>query len=215
MRLTLALSTALMAVTLLPPASFAKTLTAPELRELQGKMQQSDALTLDFTQSSYTALRGKTRQRRGQAQLSKTGKFKWMLETPVKEYKIYDGSNFYDYSPDTHSAVRYAKAGEHATELKQIVDLVLNFDSLLEKYDLVKAETFDESVHVQLRPKNPATDLVQVELILDLKKSYISSLKFDLKNKNTLTHEFSRPVREALPPSAFVLPDGVKITDSL
>lgn len=196
------------------PVGLGKELTATELKELQAKMQQSDALTVDFLQTSFTALRGKSRQRRGRAQFSKEGKFKWMLETPVKEYKIYDGTNFYDFSPDANSAVRYAQAGEHATELKQIVDLVLNLDSLLKKYDLLKAQTFEDTVHVQLRPKDAATDLVLVELIMDLKRSYISSLKFDLRNKNTLTHEFSKPNREPLPPSTFVIPEGVKITDS-
>ncbi len=204
----------LLSLALGAPFAFSKDLTATELKDLQAKMQQSDSLSVDFLQTSYTSLRGKSRQRRGRAQFSKEGKFRWMLETPIKEYKIYDGANFYDFSPDANSAVRYAQAGDHATELKQIVDLVLNVDTLLKKYELVSAKDFGDSVHVQLKPKDPATDLVLVELIMDLKKSYISSLKFDLRNKNTLTHEFSKPNREPLPATTFALPQGVKITDS-
>lgn len=214
MRPLLRITPILISLVLGAPFALSKDLTATELKELQTKMQQSDALTVDFLQTSYTALRGKSRQRRGRAQFSKEGKFKWMLETPMKEYKIYDGTNFYDFSPDANSAVRYAQAGDHASELKQIVDLVLNMDTLLKKYELVEAKDFGDSVHVRLRPKDAATDLVLVELIMDLKKSYISSLKFDLRNKNTLTHEFSKPNREPLPAGTFSIPQGVKITDS-
>ncbi len=215
MRFKLSLSFCLLAFTLMAPVGLGKTITATELRDLQSKMQQSDSLSLDFTQTSFTALRGKSRQRRGRAQFAKSGKFLWMLETPVKEYKIYDGKNFYDYSPDSNSAVRYSQAGEHATELKQIVDLVLNFDSLLKKYDLIKAEDFGDTINVQIKPKDPATELTQVELILDVKQSFISNLKFSLRNKNTLSHEFSKPTRTAIPDSTFTLPPSVKISDSL
>lgn len=204
-----------LSLALLTPTALAKDLSAADLRKLQDKMQQSDSLTLDFVQTSFTALRGKSRQRRGRAQFSKTGMFRWMLETPVKEYKIYDGKSFYDFNPETQSAVRYKEAGDHASELRQIVDLVLNFDSLLKKYDLIKAEDFGDTVMVQLRPKDTATELTQVELILDIKKSFISNLKFALRNKNTLSHEFSKPDRSPLPESTFKLPQGVKVSDSL
>jgi outer membrane lipoprotein-sorting protein len=136
-----------------------------------------------------------------------------MLQTPTKEFKIYDGKSFYDYSPDSNTAKRYAPSGAQSAELRQVIDLVLNFDTLLKRYDLVKAEEVGDLVKVQLRPKT-AGDVVAIELHLAQKEEFISYLKMDLNNKNSLIHEFKNPSRAAIPGSAFELPAGVKISDS-
>ncbi len=190
-----------------------KDLSPADLKQLQSKMKSSDSLTVDFVQTSYTATRDRSRKRQGQAVFRKPDKFKWMLETPVKEYKIYDGKNFYDYSPDSKSAVRYAPSGAHAQELKQIVDLVLNVDSLLERYELTKASDDGGIILIELTPKS-ASDITSVALHMSAKDGFISHLKLFMRNKNTLTHEFKNPRPQDVPPSAFALPADVKVTTS-
>jgi len=189
----------------------AKELKLDQLRALQSQMKSSDCLTVDFVQTNHTALRGRNIVRHGKAMFNKPDLFKWMLETPVQEYKIYDGKYFYDYNPTAKSAVRYAPTGSNARALKQVVDLVLNFDSLLKHYDLVRADETGDVVTVELKPKTE-TDITKVELHLSKKESFISYLKLDFHNKSSLTHEFKNPSRKILPEDTFVLPKGVKTT---
>ena len=197
-----------------PALALAKDLSVEELRAAQSKMKSSDALTVDFVQTKYSGLRGKSTRREGKALFVKPNLFKWMLQTPSKEFKIYDGKSFYDFSPDTATAKRYAPNGAQAQELRQVIDLVLNVDTLLKRYDLVKAEEVGDLIKIRLSPKSPG-DLVGIELHFAKKEEFISYLKMDLNNKNSLIHEFKNPSRAAIPESAFGLPAGVKITDSL
>lgn len=191
----------------------AKDLTADELRAIQAKIKSSDALTVDFTQTKVSGLRGKKTHREGKAQFVKPSHFRWMLETPTREYKIFNGKDLYDYDPVANTAARYSPTGPRAHELKQIVDLVLNFDSLLKRYDLVKASEDGDLVAIDLKPKT-AGEITGIELKLSQKDSYISYLKFELSNKTQLIHDFKNPSTKVIPEDAFELPKNVKITDT-
>lgn len=207
------LSLILVLLTFVAPTALAKDLTADQLREIQAKMKGDDTLTVDFVQTRVTGLRGKMIKRDGRAVFVKPNLFKWMLETPKKEFKIYDGKYFYDYSPDTNSAVRISPSGPQAAELRQIIDLVLNFDTLLRRYDLVKADQTGSKVDVQLKPKTEG-DITAVELVLDTDQDFVARLKMTLRNKSVLTHDFRNPSRKPVSEDAFQLPKGVRITDS-
>ena len=100
-----------------PAVAQAKDLNVEELRAFQAKMKSSDALTVDFVQTKYSGLRGKSTRREGKALFVKPNLFKWMLQTPSKEFKIYDGKSFYDFSPDTATAKRRAASPESAFAL--------------------------------------------------------------------------------------------------
>ncbi|TWW10351.1 hypothetical protein E3A20_06880 [Planctomyces bekefii] len=192
----------------------AKPLSADEVRDLQAKMKSSDFLTVDMVQTRVSTFRGEKKSvRTGKAIFAKPDRFKWMLETPVQEYKIFDGKACYDYRPAEKSAQKYTATGPVFHDLMSIVDLVQNFDSLLKRYELIKAESDEGVVTVDLKPKLEG-EVVGVTLKLSLKDSYMTYLRMDLKRKNSLTHEFSNPVRAAVPADAFKIPDGVKITDS-
>jgi outer membrane lipoprotein-sorting protein len=209
--LVLALSVVLLA---LAPAAFGKELTVEELRQTQSKLKTFDSLSVAFTQDYTKGLRGKTTTREGKALFDKSGRFKWMLETPVQEYKLYDGKYFYDYNPSAKSAQRYSPTGTQAYELKQIVDLVLNFDSLLRRYDLEKAEETGGLIKIDLKPKSEG-ELTGVHLDWSVADNYIPYLKMTFRNKAVIALTFKSPSRKAIPPSEFDLPKGVKATDSL
>lgn len=205
----------LFATLLMGPATLAsaKDLTVDELRAIQSKIKSSDSLTVDFVQTKISHLRGKKTMREGKAQFVKPSSFKWMLETPNKEYKIFDGKNLYDYDPEAQTAARFSPTGPKQHELQQIVDLVINFDTLLKRYDLVKASEDGDLVSIELKPKTPV-DIVSIDLKLSQKNAYITYMKFELSNQNQLIHEFKNPNSQAIPPAAFELPKGVKVTDT-
>lgn len=197
---------------LLAAPAFGKDLTVDELRVIQGKIKSSEQLSVEFAQTSYKKLRGKSTSRDGRAMFQKPSKFKWILEKPTQEM-IYDGKDFYEYDPTSKSAMRFSPTGPRAYDLTQVVDLVLNFDSLLKRYDLVKAEQDGDNVKIQLKPKADQ-DVTAVDLTLSVKESFMSYLKLTMKNGNSLAHEFKNPQRVALPADAFKMPKGVKVTDS-
>lgn len=207
------LARSLLLTVLLASPAVAKDLTVDELRDIQSKMKGSDSLAVDFLQTKISGLRGKKTTREGKALFVKPASFKWMLETPVKEYKIYDGKNLYDFDPTANTAARYSPTGPKQHELKQIVDLVLNFDTLLKRYDLVKASEDGDLVKVELKPK-ALGDITAVELTLSKKDAVVTSMKFDLGNKNQLIHEFKNPSTKAISAEVFELPKGVKVTDT-
>lgn len=197
----------------LSPGALAKDLSVDELRDIQSKIKSSDSLTVDFVQTKVSGLRGKKTVREGKAQFVKPSNFKWMLETPTREYKIYDGKNLYDFDPVAKTAARYSPTGPKQHELKQIVDLVLNFDTLLKRYDFVKASEDGDLVSVELKPKTPG-DIVGIQLKLGQKDSFITYMKFDLSNKTQLIHDFKNPSTKAIAADVFDLPKGVKVTDT-
>lgn len=197
---------------LLSSTAFAKELSVDELRAIQSKMKSSDKLTASFVQTRYAALRGKSTTRKGQASFAKPNLFRWTMEQPSKQL-IFDGKSFFDYDPEAKAAVKYSPKGPSARELTQIVDLVLNFDSLLNRYDLIKALEDGDQVTVLLRPKKKS-DLEQIELRYAKAADYLTYIRLDLANKNRLTHEFSKPSKGTVPEGAFAVPPGVSITNT-
>lgn len=173
---------------------------------------ESEFLTVDFEQEKK-GLRDKTWTRKGQAQFAKSGKFVWTLLTPTKDVNLYDGKDFYKFDPETNSAVRYAPTGKHATELRQIIDLVLNFDTLLKHYDFVSGDEQDGTVQIDLRPKNAQMNLTAASLTVDKKLGYIGMLKLNLADKTSLTYHFKNPDRAKLKDDTFALAPGVKVKD--
>jgi outer membrane lipoprotein-sorting protein len=194
-------------------SSQATELTLDQLRAKQAKLKSFDGLTIDFVQSKFKPTQGKTLTRKGQAILKKPDLFVWKLETPLKEYYQYDGKAFYTYSPDEKSAVKYSVTGPQSYQLRQIVDLVLNFEALLKRYDLEKAEQIGDDIKVLLKPKTSG-EIVSIDLGFSEKKSHIVYLKMTMSNKLILSHDFSNPVFANVPNSAFDIPAGVKVTDS-
>lgn len=200
-------------IALAPAPVFAKVLTPEELRVVQSKMKSTDQLSVDFVQVSYKKLRNKETSRPGHAFFQKPNKFKWVLDKPVLQAMIYDGKDFFEYNPDSHSAMRFSPTGPRAYDLSQVVDLVLNFDSLLKRYDLLKAEQDGDNIKIQLKPK-AAQDVTGVDMTFSVKESLITYLKMSMKGGNYLAHEFKNPQRGVLGGDAFKLPAGVKVTDS-
>ena len=87
------------------------------------------------------------------------------------------------------------------------------FDSLLKRYDLVKATDEGQFVRIELKPKDESGEIVGAELHYDKDQAFISYLRLNMKNKNHLTHEFSAPKRDAIAADFFDLPKGVKVSE--
>lgn len=191
----------------------AATVTLDELRKIQGNVKNLNHLTVSFDQSQYRALRKRERTSSGRARFSKPDKFYWALENPMQDAWVYDGKQLYNYSADLKSAVKYNLSGPKARSVTKIVDLVMNLDSLLKRYDMVEARREGDVVKVELAPKTKS-DVTAVDLHISESQNYISYIKLYFPGGNHTVLNFKSPNRSPIPASVYSLPKGVKITES-
>lgn len=190
----------------------AAELTLEQLRAKQSKLKSFESMTIDFVQTKIKPnQKNRKLTRKGQAVFKKPERFVWKLETPTKEYNLYDGKAFYTYHPDEKTAVKYSFTGPETYQLTQVVDLVLNFEALLKRYDLGKAEQVGDDIKVHLIPKTVG-DVASIDLGFSEKNAHITFLKMTMANKLVLSHDFSNPVFTNVPDTAFDIPAGVKVS---
>ena len=189
------------------------TLQPEDLKKIQQNIQMSKYLKMDFEQTSVSGLRGHKSVRQGRAYFLSPDKFNWMLETPVKEYKIFDGVSFYDYSPESSRAIQHAPHGKQVEQLRQVVDVVMNFDSLLKNYQLISAHR-NQLVFIKLKPLK-SSDIKEISLTLDEKNATVTNVTMEMLNKNKLIHDFKNPSKTSFSLDVFKIPSNVKISKGL
>lgn len=185
-----------------------------KLRKIQKKFSEKKQLHVQFEQILYKSLRKSTTKSRGEAFFS-TGKidqFHWKLTSPSQIEWIYNGRSLYNYNPKERSAIKYDERLSKGREIRQIIDMVLKFDTLLNFYQLIGyKEVSSKALELQLKPKRKS-DLRKVSLSLDLSKAYISKIVLLFQQKNSTTFRFSNPVWNTVKPQQFSLPIGTKIS---
>jgi outer membrane lipoprotein-sorting protein len=191
-----------------------QNLTEGDLRTIQKTLHQAPSVEMDFEMTRVTGLRGSKTRRQGKAFLMKPNKFNWMFETPVKEYKLFDGMSFYDYDPTSQSATKLTTTGEMTEQIRQIVAVVLDFDALLKTYDLVSAQRVGQTVTARLKPKSKKA-YTEIGLTIDEKSSSVVGFSMAMEGKSRLDYVFRNAKRGHLKDSDFILPAQVKINKAI
>lgn len=196
---------------------FAESISVEDLRKIQGKLKASDHLSVDLRQTKTSATRpNRPVVAKGKAIFSKPDKFRWTLGDPINEETIFTGKEMIKVRPTENVGVRYPAGGSESQELRRVVDLVLNLEALLERYDVVSAEKSrdkaGEKVRVSMKPKT-AQDISQVNFVLNPSDNYISFLELEMSNKMKLAVEFKNPVFAKVPDSAFAVSKEVRLTE--
>lgn len=195
-------------------AHAAELLSTEELRELQLKMKNATQLTVDFTQTTTVAIRpGRQAQSSGKAFFSKPTKFRWELAKPAP-LLLFDGLALYDVNETTKIATKYPASGKKTLDIQEVIDLVLDFDSLLKRYKIM--ETFKEgrTIRMKLQPKAPGA-LLGIEVTVEAASASIAKIVLTFANKNVNSLEFSNSDRRTLPKSTFEVPKGYKIIEGV
>ena len=194
-------------------AAFGDVLSTEELRGLQSKLKASDWLSVELTQTKTSPTRpNRPVKAKGSASFAKPDRFVWNVGDPINEQTIFDGKQLFKIRTKEKVGVRYNAEGSESQELRRIVDLVLNMDSLFDHYNVQRAEMKGDLVEIELTPK-AANEVARVDLILDTKRNFISRLSLSLKTKMTLAIDFSAPRREPLGDSTFRVADGIRVTE--
>ncbi|MFK7826532.1 MAG: outer membrane lipoprotein carrier protein LolA [Oligoflexales bacterium] len=188
-------------------------LSEKEVRKLQEKIKSFEHLNVAFTQKTYRSLRKKTSLSSGQAFFSKPNHFRWALETPSKTQWLYDGKTLSYFLPDKKQATTYPSQVNKGKELRNIVDMVLNFDELLKRFRILQARQNDHIIDITLSPLS-TSEIKSADLKLDTKNGFMESIKLNLGAGNHTTIEFSNPRKSSIPESTYRVPKGTKISSA-
>lgn len=197
-----------------PSRVFADAISVEELQTIQKKFKQYDYLSVSFQQTKFVSTRpNRPIKLTGQASFAKPARFRWVVNTKSgDDVFIFDGQSLIQYRGET--GTRYKSSGEQTKELSRIVELVMNFDSLLESYRPVKQERKGQKIELDLEPKVPSGDLERISVKYDMDENLLSYLKMSFKNRNSSIYEFSQPHTKPLMDSVFMPPKTVRIFDA-
>ena len=196
---------------------YAKELTVKDLQGIQKDLKSFAHLSVDMQITNYDTTRNRERISTGKSHFSKPNLFRWMVKTPFAFEWLYDGSFLFNYDPESSSAVRYKTQGAQGREISQIVDAVLNFEVLLERYDVERANQVKDEITVLLRPKNAkkGSQSKNIELKIDVKQKYVSYLKLGMRGKKYMAIQFRNPTKTPISGQAYKLAKTVKISEGL
>ena len=197
------------------PAIGAELLSTDELRELQLKMKSAAQLSVDFTQSTTAGIRPDRPPAKsaGRAIFSKPTKFRWELIKPPA-LRLFDGKALYEVNVANKTATRYRTTAQKSQDIQEVIDLVLDFDSLLERYKMLEAIKVGADVKMKLKPKVQG-NISEVEVILEAASATIRGITLIYPNKNQSRFEFANPSRSPVSPSSFEVPKGYKILEGV
>lgn len=189
------------------------SLSVEELRKIQSQLQNYQTLSLDFNQTVYKKLRNKTLDNKGDVYFKKPQSFRWSFSNAQREEWIYDGDSLLHYFPKKGYAHRYKAYAAKGKNLREIVSMVLDFDSLLTRYNVSSAFQQGKKVELSLKPKERG-EIERVEINLDLDKNFIQSVKLNFEGGNYSFFVFSNP-RYLASEQGFTVPPKVKISEAI
>jgi outer membrane lipoprotein-sorting protein len=193
----------------------AESLSTEELRDLQLKLNARKELKLSFQQLRTSALRPlKPSKSKGNAVFSRPDRFRWEIESPQPDILVFDGKNLFNFKPGDTTATRYKTEGDRTREIKEVIDFVLDFDSLMKRYQLVESTKLANAVTLKLKPKTGSA-ISTVEIQVNTKSNYVQSLKMIFPNKNESSFEFSEPMPLKGDLTSFTPPAALKIVDGI
>ena len=190
-----------------------ESMSTEEIRGLQQRMKGLESLSVDFVQIRTVSIRaGKKSKSSGHAVFGRPTKFRWELTKPVHDVMVFDGSVLYSFKPEEKTATRFQTQGDRTQEIKEVIDLVLDFDALLKRYELLSTVKDRDIAIMTLRPKQQGL-IEGLEVYISTKTALISGIKMSFSNKNTTEYEFTNSSRDKTPDSKFTVPSGYKIVD--
>ncbi|MBP6219120.1 MAG: outer membrane lipoprotein carrier protein LolA [Oligoflexales bacterium] len=188
-------------------------LKVEEIRQIQGKMKSYESLSVEFSQSVFKNLRKKTVTSRGEAFFKRPDRFHWRLLSPKPEEWLYDGKDLVNYFPTKKEAVRYSANAAKGRNLRELVDMVLDFNKLLDHHKLVSAVKEPGRILVELAPVD-SSEMTKIELVIDEAKNFVSSIKMHFRGGNVTTLSFSSPKFDKFSEAGFKVPEGIKYSQS-
>lgn len=164
----------------------------------------------DFTQTVMDAGGNTVQQSEGSLKAKRPGLFYWETEDPMAQFIVADGETVEVYDPDLEQVTIYSLD----TQVANTPALLLSgeVDDLGETYEVAFAETGEGSSQYTLRPKDPDSLFVSLQMTYQGGELSEMQLNDSMDQRSVLSFENVR-LNEDLADSAFRLayPDSVDV----
>lgn len=195
---------------------FAGSISAQD--KLQNKQEQIfaaiDHLKVDFSQATYKKLRDRTVTRSGTAYFSKPDLFRWNFTSDpnhVEEY-YFNGRKLSHYLEKEKIVNNFSKAGL-ASELKEVVNLVLDPRALFSRYKLKESKTVGAYTEAILIPAIVGqTDVESLFIKVSDAHKFVEEVQIYYQDGNYTKFSFKNPKLEANDPKIFTFPQNSRVT---
>ncbi len=150
--------------------------TAEVLKNVQAAYSSMQTFRATFSQKLLQRETGSTEERRGSILFKKPLFIRWQTDKPHEELLIVNDREIWNYLPDEELAYRYSRAiAEDSRSIVQVITGQSPLDKDFEVKDL--GEEKGGVVHLQLYPREPSTEMTEVQLWIEKKSSLIRRAK--------------------------------------
>lgn len=184
-----------------------QVLTAQDIRALQMKFKSFNHLEVKFFQNTYRSLRKKNTPSEGEAFFTKPNKFVWVIKKPRESQWKFDGKELNYFEEKTKKIVSYPADATKGRELRQIVDMVMNFDTLLKNFDLKSAKKVNDVVNISLTPKLKS-EIKKAVVEIETKSNFMRSLLLEFDHGNYSKIDFKFMSDKPIPESKYTIKKG-------
>ena len=155
-----------------------------------------DHISVQFKQTIYKKLRNRTLSRSGQAYFSKPNYFRWNFENKdfgTEEF-YYNGKTLTHFREKEAVVTNYNTNVGLAKELNEVVSLVLDPQTLSNRYDITKAKKEKKQTHLSLTPRpGVATEIASINVKVSDQRKYVKEVKIIYLDGNYTFFQFKNP----------------------
>lgn len=207
-------SSALFTILLLPGTVFAGISDQQALDAIQNQYEKVLTFEADFSQKSYVKAMNQTQSVKGQVQIKKPGKMRWVYGAPDTQILISNEKTLWLYVPEEEQATKVPVESIYSSNTPAL--FLAGKGKLTHAFNVESVSQESQNIVVTLVPKNEDQSLARLVLLAD-KKNYqiIGSTVYDkLGNKTEIRFNRVR-VNQEIPEEQFQLktPPGVEILD--
>jgi len=150
--------------------------TEAALKKMQDAYASMQSFRAAFTQELMQRETGSTEKRRGSILFRKPLFLRWESEKPHEELLIVNDREIWNYLPEEELAYRYSRA--LAEDSRSIIQVITGQSSLDKDFDVeALGEGQGGTLHFRLFPKEPSTEMTEVQLWIDSKSHLIRRAK--------------------------------------
>ena len=177
---------------------------------------QTANISADFEHERFTSFRGRTKTREGTAHFAKPGSFRWSYQHKRhgEETMYFDGKTLSHYIERDNTVHHYAAGkGQLAKELGQVVDMILNPGSLLERFTATESKTSGGRHVYNLSPRLESSEIQSLTIEIPSAKRFVKGISIEYRNGNRSTYRFENIKEGPIQPSTFKFRNPGKVKE--
>ena len=192
--------------------------TASEEQEaldaIQKQYESVKTITARFVQKSYVKTMNQTLEARGEVQIKKPGKMKWVYNAPEPQVLVSNNKILWLYIPDEGQVTKVPVESIYSSNTPAL--FLAGKGKLTDSFDVMKVSTEKDLITVVLVPKEEDNSVDRLALVAN-SKSYqiVGSTVYDKLGNRTEINFSDIRVNKKISESTFQfqVPEGVELLD--